>query len=148
MSELDEVLREAHAAEWETAYNYQVLADVLRTVDGAVVAEEFEADVSEEISHAQELAQRLRVRGEDPEFFVDQGRFGSQDQYSGLSGRDVKECLEAAIEAEETAIETYERLVELAGDEGDYATEDLAIELLDDEQAHRRELKDLQETFL
>jgi bacterioferritin len=143
MSELDQLLREAYAAEWETAYNYQVLAEVLEFTEGSVAAEEFDADVSEEISHARQLAKRLRVRGENPDFFADQANFGSQEQYSGLDGQEVTECIIAAIEAEQTAIETYTEIVEVAGEVGDYPTEDLAIELLADEQEHLRELQDL-----
>lgn len=143
MSELNQLLRKAYAAEWETAYNYQVLSEVLEYTDGVVAAEEFETDISEEISHARRLAKRLRVRGENPEFFVNQQNFGTQDQYMDVSGKTVTDCILAAIEAEESAIETYERIIEVAQEVDDYPTEDLAIELLADEQEHRRELLDL-----
>jgi bacterioferritin len=143
MARLNELLREAYAAEWETAYNYQVLSEVLEFTEGYVAAEEFSADIDEEISHARLLAKRLRVRDESPEFFVDQPNFGLQEQYSGLDGADVTECIQAAIEAEETAIRTYKEIIDVAGEVEDYPTEDLAIELLADEQGHLRELMDL-----
>lgn len=143
MSGLNELLQEAYAAEWETAYNYQVLAEVLEFTEGRVAAEEFDADVTEEISHARRLAKRLRVRGENPDFFADQLNFGSQEQYSDLEGKEVTECILAAIEAEQDAIEMYTDIIEQAGEVDDYPTEDLAIELLEDEQEHLRKLQDL-----
>ena len=51
---------------------------------------------------------------------------------------DVVSVIKGVITAEEAAIAQYKKIIELC-DGKDYPTQDLAIELLSDEEDHRRE---------
>jgi bacterioferritin len=95
------------------------------------------ADVPTELGHAQRLAKRIRTLGGTVP--------GSQELHweqeylqPPRESTDVVQVIRGVIEAEEQAISTYERII--ATCEGnDYVTQDLAIEILADEQGHRRE---------
>jgi len=52
------------------------------------------------------------------------------------------------LEAEESAIETYRSLIEAATDANDPVTEDVAVTILADEEAHRTEFRGFQKEFL
>ena len=51
---------------------------------------------------------------------------------------DIVSVIKGVIQAEEAAIAQYNKIIKLCEGE-DYATQDLAIELLGDEEQHRRE---------
>lgn len=140
-----ELLVEAYFDELETMMNYIAVSENLETVAGEEVAESFSGDVADELGHAQRLAARIHVLGGDvpvsAEFEPD------QIQYQTLGSRDVEESIEAAIAAEQDAQEVYRDLIEAAVSFDDPVTEDLAIELLEDEEGHERELRDLLAEF-
>lgn len=52
---------------------------------------------------------------------------------------DILSVIDGVIEAEEDAIETYRALIDAAEEANDPVTEDLAVTLLSDEEAHRGE---------
>jgi len=54
---------------------------------------------------------------------------------------DVLSVIEGVLEAEEGAIETYRALISAAEAADDPVTEDLAVTLLADEEAHRAEFR-------
>ena len=51
---------------------------------------------------------------------------------------DVVSVIKGVIEAEESAIAQYKKIIKICDGE-DYPTQDLAIEILADEEGHRRE---------
>jgi bacterioferritin len=53
----------------------------------------------------------------------------------------VLSVIDGVIEAENSAIETYRSLVDAAEAANDPVTEDLAVTILSDEEAHRTEFK-------
>lgn len=130
------LLTEAYWAEIETVMNY--LANSIH-LDG-VRAEEIKAalaeDVSEELSHARRLAGRLKVL-DAPIPGSQRFRAAQESAQPPADTTDVVGVIRGVIDAENAAIETYNRLIK-ATDGVDYVTQDLAIQLLTDEEEHRR----------
>ena len=60
---------------------------------------------------------------------------------------DVLAVIRGVLDAEEDAITTYRRLVDLARDADDPVTEDLAVEILADEEAHRTEFRGFEKEY-
>lgn len=133
---IDAVVR-AYNAELETVANYIANSVNLDGVRAMEIRESLEADITAELGHAQRLAKRLKVIG---------GRVpGSQALKMTQTAlqppkdaTDVVAVIKGVIAAEESAIRLYEEIIKLCEGE-DWATQDLAIELLADEQEHRRE---------
>ena len=132
------LLTEAYNDEVETVQNYLANAILLETVRGEAVAESLKEDIQEELGHAEELGYRLRYHGERPPASMDLE--ASQESLQPPEDlADVAAVIDGVIEAETDAIETYEELIDVAAEAGDHVTEDLAVELLADEQAHKAE---------
>jgi bacterioferritin len=132
------LLKEAYNDEVETVQNYLANAILLETIRGEEVAESLKEDIQEELTHAEELGYRLRYHGERPPASMDLD--ASQESLQPPEDTaDVEAVIDGVIEAETDAIETYEELIEVAAEAGDYVTEDLAVQLLADEQAHKAE---------
>ena len=139
------LLRTAYNDELETVMNYLANGTALVGPDGQYVAEKLDADVQEELNHARQLAERLHTLGENPH---GSGTFTvSQHELSSVSNdqQDLDEVIDGVIQAEKDAIETYTELINEAQEASDYATEDLAVELLRDEEQHLQEFRDLKQ---
>ncbi|MFB6150368.1 MAG: ferritin-like domain-containing protein [Haloarculaceae archaeon] len=145
-SDIVELLRQAYLDEVETAMNYLANGIYLETVRGEMVAESLMEDVEEELGHAEELGYRLRFYGEVPPASAD-FEVNQDSLQPPADGSDVLSVIEGVIEAEEDAIDTYEALIEAAEAADDPVTEDLATELLADEQAHRAEFLSFRKEF-
>jgi bacterioferritin len=141
-----DLLRKAYLDEIETAMNYLANGTYLETVSGEMVAESLKEDVEEELHHAEELGYRLRYYGEVPPASAD-FEVNQESLQPPAEGSDVLSVIDGVIEAEEDAIETYEALIEAAEEADDPVTEDLATELLADEQAHRAEFLSYRKEF-
>ncbi len=132
-----EALISCYNAEIETVANYIANAENLDGVGAKHIKNSLNADVQEELSHAQMLAKRIKVLGGS----VPGSQALSWTQKSlqpPADTTDVLSVIKGVIAAEEGAIEGYEKVIKLSNDV-DPATEDLAIDLLADEQEHRRE---------
>ncbi|MCG8510015.1 MAG: hypothetical protein MI741_12380, partial [Rhodospirillales bacterium] len=95
--------------------------------------------IQEELQHAQQLANRIKILegkipGSESLSFSQTGLQPPDDQL------DVVAVINGVIEAEEAAIEQYQKIIE-ATDGVDFVTQDLCIELKGDEEEHRREFK-------
>lgn len=62
-------------------------------------------------------------------------------------GTDGEVVIEGVLDAEEDAISTYRDLVDAAAAADDPVTEDLAIEILADEETHRAEFRGFQKEY-
>ena len=131
-----ELLKEAYFAELETVINYVTNST---NPDGGrpqEVKESLEEDIQEELSHAQQFASRIKeLYGVVPgslEFKAQQSYLQPPEHQT-----DVVHLIKGVIEAETKAIELYTRIVETTG-EVDPVTQDMVIEILRDEQGHRR----------
>lgn len=138
--EVIDLLRRAYADEIETVTNYLANAINLDGVRAAEIRESLQADVQEELGHAQQLGERLKQLESRPP-----GSMALEMHQDTLQPpddpTDVLAVIEGVIEAEDDAIRGYRELIVAAREADDPVTEDLAISLLGDEEAHRREFR-------
>ena len=134
--EIIELLKQAYFAELETVMNYVTNSFNPDGVRAQEIKESLEEDVQEELTHAQQFAQRIKeLYGVVPgsmEFKAEQDSLQPPEHQT-----DVVHVIKGVIDAETKAIELYTRIVE-ATDEVDPVTNDMMIEVLHDEQGHRR----------
>ncbi|WP_418286277.1 ferritin-like domain-containing protein [Halorubrum sp. DTA46] len=144
--EVVELLREAYADEIETVMNYQTNAIVLDGVRAEEIKESLKKDVQEELGHAEQLGQRLKQLDARPpgsaEFTARQDSLQPPEDST-----DVLSVINGVLDAEEGAIATYRDLIDAAEDADDPVTEDLAVTLLSDEEAHRTEFRGFQKEY-
>ncbi|WP_226022320.1 ferritin-like domain-containing protein [Halomicrobium salinisoli] len=141
-----ELLHKAYFDELETVMNYQSNAITLDGVHAEEIKESLQADVQEELGHAEEIGLRLKQLDADipgsAEFSANQDSLQPPEDST-----DVLSVIEGVLDAEEDAIETYRSLVEAAQESNDPVTEDLAVTILADEEAHRTEFRGFQKEY-
>lgn len=132
-------LKKSYNMELETVVNYLAISVHLDGVRAEEIRKSLGADVTEELGHAQRLARRLKV--------LDAAIPGSMElkmEQRSLQPpkdmTDVVSVIHGVIEAEEGAIEQYNKLVEMC-DGIDWVTQEMCIELMGDEEEHRRLFK-------
>ncbi len=134
--EIIELLKQAYFAELETVINYVTNSVNPDGVRAQEVKESLEEDIQEELTHAQQFAQRIKeLYGVVPgsmEFRAEQ-KFLQPPEHQ----TDVVHVIKGVIDAETSAIELYTRIIEVT-DGVDPVTNDMVIEILHDEQGHRR----------
>jgi bacterioferritin len=144
--EVTNTLKQAYMDELETVMNYLTNSIVLDGVSAEEVKESLRADIQEELGHAEMIGERLKQLEQRPP--------GSQEfeprQASLQPPQDstnVGEVITGVLDAENTAIDTYRSLVNQARDADDPVTEDLAVTILADEEAHRTEFRGFQKEY-
>ncbi len=130
-------LIKAYSAELETVENYMAASVNLDGVRSDVIKKTLAAEVTAELGHAQQLAARVKTIGGTVPGSLKLLREQSYLQ-PPPDTTDVVTVIKGVIEAEESAIAQYNKIIKMC-DGVDYATQDLAIELLADEEEHRRE---------
>ncbi len=132
-----EELTRAYWMELETVVNYLANSVNLDGVRAEEIKKSLAADVTEEMSHATLLANRIKtIDGQIPgskEFKAVQNTLQPP-----ADSTDVVAVIKGVIDAEESAITQYNKIIKLC-DGFDYVSQDLCITLLADEQHHRRE---------
>ncbi len=131
-----ELLTKAYWMEIETVMSYLAAATNLDGVRAQEIKQSLEADVEEELGHARLFAKRIKeLYGVVP---GSQG-FAAEQSFlqPGEEQTDVVHIIRGVIKAETGAIEHYTRIVEET-DQVDPVTQDMVIDILHDEQAHRR----------
>jgi bacterioferritin len=136
----EDIIREltvAYGMELETVQNYIAASVNLDGVRSDVIKKSLAADITEELGHAQQLAARIKVIGG-----LVPGSFKLERNQASLQPpsdtTDVISVIKGVIEAEEGAIAQYTKIIKMC-DGVDYVTQDMVIELLGDEERHRRE---------
>ncbi|EMA52095.1 ferritin-like domain-containing protein [Halococcus thailandensis] len=142
-----ELLRSAYNDEMETVMNYLTNASVLDGVSAAEVKDSLRTDAKqEELLHAERLGKRLKELDAQPpasfEFEPEQEALQPPDDTA-----DVLSVIDGVIEYEQAAIDTYRSLLEAARDADDPVTEDLAIDILSDEESHRSEFRSFRKGY-
>ena len=138
----DAIIQEVTYAYWleiETTINYLAISVDLDSIRAEEIKKSLAADIQTEITHAQELAARIKeIGGRVP------GSFAFKPEQASLQPpedtTDVVAVIHGVIEAENCAIEQYNKIIRLC-DGIDYVTQDLCIKLLADEETHRREFR-------
>lgn len=132
-----EELKVAYAMELETVQNYIAASVNLDGVRSDVIKKALAADVTEELGHAQTLANRIKTIGGTVPGSFDLKR--SQKSLQPLEDTtDLVSVIRGVIEAEESAMAQYNKVIKIC-DGIDYVTQDMAIGLLAGEEEHRRE---------
>jgi len=141
-----ELLRKAYGDEMETVMNYQTNAIVLDGVRAEEIKESLQTDIQEELGHAEQLGQRLKQLDARPPSSAD--FVARQDSLQPpTDSTDVLSVIEGVLDAEEDAIATYRDLIDAAEDADDPVTEDLAVTILADEEAHRTEFRGFEKEY-
>ena len=131
-----EMLRRAYWMEIETVMSYisnSVNPDGVRAQE---IKESLQEDIQEELGHAQRFADRIKeLYGVVPgsmDFEAEQSYLQPPEQQI-----DVVHVIRGVIEAENGAIDFYNEIIE-ATEGDDPVTNDMVIEILHDEEGHRR----------
>jgi bacterioferritin len=134
-----EMLKKAYWMEIETVMSYianSVNPDGVRAEE---IKKSLEADIQEELGHAQEFAARIKelygvVPGSE--------EFSAEQNFLQPPGDqiDIVHVIKGVIEAEAGAIEHYSKVIEFCADT-DPVTEDMLIAILRDEQGHMRQFE-------
>jgi bacterioferritin len=132
-------LCKAYNMELETVTNYLANSLHLDGVRADFIKQALAADVQGELTHAQQLASRIKqLGGKVP------GSMQLKMTQSSLQPRDdttdVVDVIRGVLEAEEEAIRHYNELIKMT-DGVDYVTQDLAITILADEEGHRQQFE-------
>jgi bacterioferritin len=134
--QLVELLTKAYWMEMETVMNYlsnSINPDGVRAQE---IIESLNKDVGEELGHARMFGQRIKeLYGVVPGSI----EFAPEQKYlqPPADQTDIVHVIRGVIEAEDGAIDHYNRIIEFC-DGFDYVTQDMVIEILHDEEGHRR----------
>jgi len=134
--EIVELLTRAYWMEVETVLSYLANSINPDGVRAQEIRESLAADIEEELAHAQQFGQRIKeLYGVVPgslEFRPEQSELQPPDEQT-----DLVHVIKGVIAAEAGAIDHYTRIIEVT-DGVDWATQDMVIAILHDEQRHRR----------
>ncbi len=144
--EVVDLLQKSYMDELETVMNYMTNAILLDGVRAEEIKESLQADIQEELGHAQQLGDRLKQLDAD---IPASGDFTMRQEslQPPSDSTDVLAVIEGVIDAEEDAIATYRSLIDAATEANDPVTEDLAVTLLADEEAHRAEFRGFRKEY-
>jgi len=135
-NQLIELLKKAYWMEIETVMSYIANSINPDGVRAQEITESLQADIQEELGHAQQFATRIKeLYGVVPgstEFAAEQVYLQPPEHQT-----DIAHVIRGVIEAETGAIEHYNRIIEFT-DGLDYVTQDMVIAILRDEEGHRR----------
>jgi bacterioferritin len=134
--EIIALLTKAYWMEIETVMNYIANSTNPDGVRAQEIIEALAKDIDEELAHAREFAKRIKEL-----YGVVPGSLAFVPQQSSLqppdNQTDIVHIIRGVIEAENGAIDFYNQIIE-AANEVDWVTQDMVINILRDEQAHRR----------
>ncbi|HEY7156681.1 MAG TPA: ferritin-like domain-containing protein [Gemmataceae bacterium] len=134
-----DALHKAYNMELETVISYMSNSINLDGVRADFIKQALAADIQGELTHAQQLGNRIKqLDGIVPgsmELKMSQKSLQSREDTT-----DVVDVIRGVLEAEEAAINHYRAIIKLTDGE-DYVTQDLAIKLLADEEAHRQQFQ-------
>src|SRR5437764_9610397 len=134
--EIVELLKKAYWMEIETVMSYIANSINPDGVRAQEIVESLEQDIQEELGHAQQFARRIKEL-----YGVVPGSLDFQAEQSYLQPpehqTDIVHVIRGVIEAETGAIEHYNHIIETC-DGVDWVTQDMVIEILHDEEGHKR----------
>jgi bacterioferritin len=134
--EILELLAKAYWMEIETVMSYLANSVNPDGVRAQEIKESLAEDIQEELGHAQRFAERIKEL-----YGVVPGSEGFEAEQSYLQPpeqqTDIVHIIKGVIEAESGAIDHYNKIIEVS-DQVDPVTQDMVIEILHDEEGHRR----------
>ena len=138
-AEILALLTKAYWMEMETVMSYLAQSAHLDGIRADEIAQALADDVTEELGHAKLFAHRIKDLYGTPPGSMD---FTPEQSYLQPleDTTDVATVIRGVIEAEAGAIEHYTRLIE-ACDGVDWATQDMVIDILPDDEGHLRQFE-------
>jgi bacterioferritin len=134
--EIIQLLTKAYWMEIETVMSYVANSVNPDGVRAQEIVESLREDVQEELGHAQQFARRIKeLYGVVPgslDFKAEQTYLQPPDHQT-----DIVHVVKGVIDAETGAIEHYNTILETT-DSVDLVTQDMVIQILHDEEGHRR----------
>ena len=134
--EIVKLLTKAYWMEIETVMNYITNSVNPDGVRAREIAEALEEDIAEELGHARQFAQRIKEL-----YGVVPGSMDFKPEQTFLQPpakqTDLLDIIKGVIAAETGAIEHYNKIIDFS-DGLDYVTQDMVIEILADEEGHKR----------
>jgi bacterioferritin len=136
------LLNEALATEWVCALRYKRHYFVAKGIKSRLAAQEFLEHATQELDHADRIAERIVQLGGEPDLNPDGLSARSHAQYHAGTG--LAEMITEDLVAERIAIDSYREMVQFLGDR-DPTTRRLLEEILAVEEEHADDLVDLLE---
>jgi bacterioferritin len=138
------VLNEALATEIVCILRYKRHYFMATGIHANAVAQEFQQHATEEQGHADRIAGRITQLGGEPNFSPDGLSSRSHSEY--VEGESLVDMIREDLVAERVAIESYSEIVRFLG-ERDVTTRRLMEEILENEEEHADDLRDLLATL-
>ncbi len=138
------LLNQAYASEWLAYYQYWLGAKLIKGPMKNAVASELVQHATEELAHADLLANRIIQLGGIPVLTPEGWAKESPCAYETPSDPYVAVLLDQNIAGEQCAITAYKGLMD-ATKEVDMVTYNLALSILSDEIEHEEDLQGLRE---
>jgi len=135
-----QMLNEALATELVCVLRYRHDHFVARGLKGKVAAEEFLEHSTQELEHADAIAERIVQLGGEPDFNPSGLAAKSHAEYR--LGTTVQEMIRENLVAERIAIESYRQMIQYLGHD-DPTTRRMLEEILATEEEHADDLADL-----
>ncbi len=144
VNEVLKILNRAFSDEWFAYYQYWLGAKVVRGPMKDAVAAELLQHATEELNHADQVANRIIQLGGTP---VTQPRLWYEWSGCGYEAPEddyVQVILDQNIKGEQCAIDFYDMLMKMTRDK-DMVTYNLAMTILEEEVQHEEDLQSLRE---
>ena len=141
---LIEMLNKALADEWLAYYQYWIGAKVAKGPMRGSVAGELLQHATEELGHAELLAERLIQLGGTPLLTPEDWYKKTNCGYEAPEDPYVEVLLDQNIKGEQCAIDTYQKLAGFTRDT-DPVTYEIVLSILTDEIEHEEDLQALEE---
>ncbi|MEG0966893.1 MAG: ferritin-like domain-containing protein [Pseudomonas sp.] len=134
------LLNESLATEWVCALRYKRHYYMASGIKASVAAEEFLEHATQELEHADKLAERIVQLGGEPDLNPDNLSKNSHAQY--VAGKNLKEMVLEDLVAERIAIDSYREIIQYIG-ESDPTTRRIFEDILAQEEEHADDMADL-----
>ena len=138
------VLNEALATEIVCILRYKRHYFMATGIHANAVAQEFQQHAAEEQGHADRIAGRITQLGGAPNFSPEGLSSRSHSEY--VEGESLVDMIREDLVAERVAIESYSEIIRFLG-ERDVTTRRLMEEILENEEEHADDLRDLLATL-
>jgi bacterioferritin len=135
-----ELLNEALATEIVCVLRYRHDHFVARGIDAKPAADEFLEHATQELEHADRIAERIVQLGGEPQ--LDPAHLAARSHSEYRTGRTVQEAIRENLVAERIAIDSYREMIRYLG-AGDPTTRRMLEEILATEEEHADDLADL-----
>ena len=132
-------LQKAYNMELETVTNYLANSIHLDGVRAEAIKKALTADITGELGHATQLGHRLKQLGSTVPGSL-KLQMTQKTLQPPAETTDVVAVIRGVVAAEEEAIAHYNSMIQMC-DGTDYVTQDLAIKILAEEEAHRQEFE-------